>query len=802
MTLPDNVLGAAVSAAQRGWYVTPFRVTLGANGKKHAHGCVRWSEPVGRSNDSGQVRDWWVQYPDAVIGILTKESDLIVIDLDLHDPLANGLEAWLDLCGKYAGGELPETYTVTTPTGGMHLYFRCTDVRIKNSASKLAPGVDVRGGGDKSGGIVFGAGSVRYDGRYEVANDVPVADLPEWLARLLLPVVIMPAVSLFDESDRGHDGKWTQEQAEREWDRCDAVVLASKGEAFNAGINDLGFRYGRFVAGGFLTADEAYARCDAVSIALWSGQLADGNEVTARNAIRDGAAKGEPFELIKAKKKRKPLAPEFTDASMAEFIAGEVLDGKFVHCESLGPWLEWNGKFWERTDIGSAIEAVRIYAKKKYLDVVKAEGIGCDNAKGWARYNSARSLSSLVSLAGNALVKARPEDFDTHEDLINTPDGVLNLRTFVVGPHDPSLLLTKMTNANFRPGETSEHFQALLGAVPEDSRRWLQVHMGQGVSGRSKGRTPAILLTGVGNNGKSLLMQTTLRALGGIRGTSYAALVPNELLLAGKGAGGPSPEKMMLRGTRFAYVEETPEGRYLDVERMKQVVGTGVITARYLHKDLVTFEMTHVLFINTNYPPRVAETDTATWRRLTALRFPNRYRLDNDGLGARVAGDVDGDPELERNLLEQKGIDALFTWMVEGLQLGAAHEVAMPASVETSIREWRKEADALLRFFDDEIVFDADSWLPTQTLVSVLKVWARRENISNIGNAATLGARIEEHTALAGKVTRKKIRTSTPGFEPPKQSVWLAENARDAVVVPTGAWAHAFVGVRLRREGE
>src|SRR4029078_4641063 len=85
---------------------------------------------------------------------------------------------------------------------------------------------------------------------------------------------------------------------------------------------------------------------------------------------------------------------------------------------------------------------------------------------------------------------------------------------------------------------------------------------------------------------------------------------------------------------RFAYVEETPEGRFLDVQALKKVVGTGLLSGRDMYKPLVTFPLTHILFINTNHPPRVTETDSATWDRLSSLRFPYRFRKPNDDLGA------------------------------------------------------------------------------------------------------------------------------------------------------------------------
>ncbi len=89
---------------------------------------------------------------------------------------------------------------------------------------------------------------------------------------------------------------------------------------------------------------------------------------------------------------------------------------------------------------------------------------------------------------------------------------------------------------------------------------------------------------------------------------------------------------MVFRGARFAYMEETPEARRLDVTRLKRIVGCGRITARLIGKDVVEFPETHTLFISTNYRPVVDETDHGTWRRLKRVTFPYTYRTPGEPL--------------------------------------------------------------------------------------------------------------------------------------------------------------------------
>lgn len=70
-----------------------------------------------------------------------KASALVCIDMDERAEYS-GLSNY-----QKAGFELPNCPTAQTPSGGCHLYFKQPQARIKNSASLIARGVDVRGEG-------------------------------------------------------------------------------------------------------------------------------------------------------------------------------------------------------------------------------------------------------------------------------------------------------------------------------------------------------------------------------------------------------------------------------------------------------------------------------------------------------------------------------------------------------------------------------------------------------------------------------------------------------------------------------
>src|SRR5271165_5267768 len=136
---------------------------------------VKWSDPsTCRPSETFQTR----------YGLPTgPRNGIFVVDLDRK----NGVDGLASLVDYANGQELPDTYTVRTPSGGLHLYFKWNDAHPVGNPVALLPGLDVRG--DR--------GYVCAGGDYAVHLDYPIADAPEWLFEL---VGKRPAETLGGES--------------------------------------------------------------------------------------------------------------------------------------------------------------------------------------------------------------------------------------------------------------------------------------------------------------------------------------------------------------------------------------------------------------------------------------------------------------------------------------------------------------------------------------------------------------------------------------------------------------------------
>ena len=129
------------------------------------------------------VRAWWGKAGRSNIGIATgPQSGFWALDIDPKHGGDKSLEALTE-----RNGNLPATVAVLTPSGGMHMWWKWREdgPEIRNSASRVGPGIDVRG----AGGYVISPPSVLRNGRRYcwIEGRREILHAPDWLVALTLP---------------------------------------------------------------------------------------------------------------------------------------------------------------------------------------------------------------------------------------------------------------------------------------------------------------------------------------------------------------------------------------------------------------------------------------------------------------------------------------------------------------------------------------------------------------------------------------------------------------------------------------
>jgi P4 family phage/plasmid primase-like protien len=401
-----------------------------------------------------------------------------------------------------------------------------------------------------------------------------------------------------------------------------------------------------------------------------------------------------------------PLKPKIqNDTGMADLFVSEYKE-EVRYNRAIG-WLVWNGKQWECNEL----KAQRRYTDfiKKVLEFAKnavktayanlgddAMADGADKANkdneqlvkeavGYYKYvNKMCDYSKIVAVMNCAKSKLEIEvpELDANAFELNTPGGIIDLKTGIVYAHRPDAFCTKMTKAS--PSDAGrELWEECLDSATQGNaafKEFLQYVAGGMVIGKVYSESMFIAY-GDGANGKSTVFNTIFEVLGG-----YAGKIPAEALTTR--AKNAKVDLAELLGKRFVLASETEEGQRLSTSMLKQIASVDEISAEKKYHDPFSFIPTHTIVLYTNHLPRVGSNDKGTWRRLMVLPF--------NAVIANPQRDF-----AERLLKQSSG--AVLKWAIEGAKKFIENNYSMPPCpmVDEANKKYKESNDWMSTFLDE-----------------------------------------------------------------------------------------------------
>lgn len=333
------------------------------------------------------------------------------------------------------------------------------------------------------------------------------------------------------------------------------------------------------------------------------------------------------------------------DSENADTLAA-LCKGKFLYCTDLKTWLKYDGKKWRPVTPVELQEPARAAVKHALASLARGyaiftEGGGtldADNQKKYSRildYLNGKaqdniSIQNSIRLAaGKPGTMCQAADFDRDPYLLNCDNGVLNLKTGELIPHNPKHRFMKCTRAAYDGKSHSTLWSNTMRQIVPDAhtRDYVQRMAGYCLYGGIR-EQKLFFLFGRGGTGKGTFIETLGRALG-----DYATSIPVEILLSsrsGRDGNNATPEKAKLKGVRLALTSESGIDNSFDDGTLKLLTGGDEITARPLHSNPITFSPSHKLVGSSNYMPSIKDvTDEGIKRRLVIIPFHGAFKRDN-----------------------------------------------------------------------------------------------------------------------------------------------------------------------------
>lgn len=253
----------------------------------------------------------------------------------------------------------------------------------------------------------------------------------------------------------------------------------------------------------FRETNETYGeRTIATAISSTSTTILDNREQFEEFSFEFST--GDTEEVVEAKPKKKFRLTELGNAERIAYEYGHVI--KYV--SDMG-WLIWDGKRW-KLDTKKEIE--RITAK-----VLRSLSKSEDEAEAkWSRMCERRNIrmNSIKDLM--PLVPAEREDFDKHKYLFNVDNGIVNLKTGKLQPHDRDLSLTKITNIEFDENAKCPEWLNFLDQIFQGDKElieYMQRLIGYSLTGEITEQIMVFFIGG-GSNGKSTFVNTIKDLMG------------------------------------------------------------------------------------------------------------------------------------------------------------------------------------------------------------------------------------------------------------------------------------------------
>jgi putative DNA primase/helicase len=606
------------------------------------------------TTDRGQIKSWWAASPTANIGFATgSESGILVLDIDPR----NGGAKTLKRLQKELG-PLPDTVTALTGGGGEHLIFKhpSFSVRKDTSGKVFGPGIDIL----SDGCIMIAPPSVHASGnRYR------------WLKgksyRSLYPAVLPEA--------------WL--------DRL-------RGQASGQGKADSA------------APTEGRRNNHLTSLAGTLQRSGASPQALAAALAAENLAKCEPpldaaeVETIVASVTRYPAVP-VDDGDAAERLMQLVLDRHFDGGKHL--ILSTDGRFWHY-DVRLWRVVQDQWVSGKVLEIIQANPV--KNQK------TASLLSQVLSLLKAKLavkddllgfVASPPPVINcANGEVWIGPDGAVELR-----PHRPESHLRHCLDVTYDPDAACPKYDKAVREIfaKADKPAAMVRHFNElfGYIIQPKRNVPAIvILSGGGDNGKTVLIRTVTRLLG----TDLVHAQRVEDLDKSRFAIGSLFGKYLFVDDDVRAGARLPDGMLKTISEAKEVTGELKYHASF------NFVVRTVPVLLCNNIPSVADLSHGMRRRLMVLPFDRTFSEDEK------------DPDLFERIWADE-LPGVLNQALAGYKrlLERGTSFKLPKAVKQATMAWLQQANPLPAFIQAHCVTEAQGRCRVKDFYASYSAWTR-----------------------------------------------------------------------------
>lgn len=406
---------------------------------------------------------------------------------------------------------------------------------------------------------------------------------------------------------------------------------------------------------------------------------------------------------------------DMTDTGNAQRLRNKY-KGNIKYSYNQKEWFYWTGKVWQNDNSGEIKKLADIIIEDMKKEAFKSDDDIQNELLKWCNKTaSSKGKTNMITETQHLEdIPVQPNELDVYTDYINCQNGIVNLRTGELLPHDSNFMMTKICYTEYNPncGEPKLWLKFLNEVCNNDQQLidYLQKCVGYSLTGSIREQC-AFFIYGMGNNGKSTFLDTISDMIG-----TYSINVQPETLMIRKNDGGANSDIARLKSARLVTSVEPNEGMRLNEGLLKQLTGGDKVTCRFLYGKEFEYTPEYKLWMATNHKPTIRGTDVGIWRRIRLIPF--EVSIPKDKV----------DKNLKYKLRQE--MPQIFNWAVQGCIKWQKEGLEMPECVKNATGEYKAEMDVLASFMEQCVEIDYTSAEPilAPRMFDLYSTWAQKNN--------------------------------------------------------------------------
>lgn len=399
------------------------------------------------------------------------------------------------------------------------------------------------------------------------------------------------------------------------------------------------------------------------TVATYTAAPDEGETPDAREYIRDCAPDATPIalrptlhvvqgELVEPLRVHAALdetadpqtddIPELYSEDNAALAFSRQFADELRYVAPWGRWMIWRGQRWTEENTLHVFDLARQICRSVAAQARNDQSHITTETQRRAvisRYGLASTVAAVERLAkSDRRHAATIEQWDADVWALNTPAGVVDLRTGQIREGDRSAHMTKITEVA-PSGECPAWLRFLDTACEGDAELigFLQRMAGYALTGSTRDHA-LFFVYGTGGNGKGTFLNTLQWIMG-----DYARSAPADMFTERKHEA-HTTELARLMGARLVAAQETEEGKRWAEAKIKALTGGDPVTARFMRQDDFEYIPQFKLVMTGNHKPGLRNVDEAIRRRLYLIPFEADIPAEkrDTGLAERLRAEAGG----------------------------------------------------------------------------------------------------------------------------------------------------------------